>query len=725
MSHASRARQVAALLALAAAALLVGALRPDLAGKLLTSNGFLPHGVCYSWQPGLVWLHVVSDLLIGFAYFSIPIALIVFARRRRDLPFPWIFLLFGLFIVSCGATHFLAVWTLWTPQYWLDGVVKAVTAMASVPTAVATALLIPRALALPSTADLQAANARLATENVERVRAETALRDAQARLEERVAQRTGELVEANAALAAANATLQERTVELRRANVILRVFMDQTPIGLALLDRDLRYVRVNDALARINGLPPASHIGRTIRELLPDVAVDAEADQQRVLRTGVSMIGREVTGETPAHPGEVRHWSVSYYPVVDGEIIGLGILCEEVTDRRRLEAERSAALTREREARAVAEAASVAKDRFLAAVSHELRNPLQSILGWVQVLESANVPAGQVPEIVRRIGHGARLQARLIDDLLDASRIVAQQLVMDARPVDLREVVGRALEDLRADAVERGIDLSTEPIDAPAMVQGDAHRLHQVVANLVGNALKFTARGGTVAVRLADEAASLVLTVTDNGRGIAPEFLPQVFEPFRQERKAPGERGLGLGLAIVRRIVELHGGSVDVASPGPGQGATFVVRLPRIDLAPHGARPTEPGPLPSLVDVCVLLVDDEIDPLESMATLLEQAGARVHRADSVDAALDLVVRVRPDVVVTDIAMPERDGYGLVAALRADPATRSLPVIALSAFAGAAAVARSLGAGFDRHLAKPVDAGLLIETVAAIVRDREH
>ncbi len=664
-------------------------------GGWLASQGLLPHGLCFAWDSGLLWSHVVADGLIAASYFSIPVALVAFVRRRRDLPFPAIFLLFGLFIVSCGMTHVVDIWTLWQPDYWASAAIRAITAAASVPTAIATVWLLPKALAIPSAEDLRAANERLREEIAARRQVEAELREAKAALEQRV---------------------EARTRELAHAHAVMSTLVDKAPIGLALFDRDQRYVRVNEALAAINGLPAEAHLGRTLASLLPQVDPGVRAALDHVLRTGASLIEQEAHGRTPADAERDRWWSVSYYPVrVDDEVIGVGAVCEETTEKKRVEAERAALLEREQAARAAAEAASRSKDEFLAAVSHELRNPLQSMLGWVRLLEKGQLAGAEARHAAERIGIAARAQARLIEDLLDASRIVTGKLRLERESLDLRETVANAADALREDAARKDVRVAIDLPGIPCSVWADPLRVRQVVWNLLSNAVKFSAPGQTVRLALECDPDTVRVTVADAGAGIAPAFLPRIFEPFAQGEIRRGEGGLGLGLAIVRHIVEQHGGRVTASSPGPGRGATFVVSLPRA-ATPASAPPTRAAASDALAGVAVLLVDDDAQTIEPVAALLAGYGATVATAWSAPAARERLAVRRFDVIVSDLGMPDEDGFALIASVRAAPASARVPAIALSAYARAEDRTRALAAGFNVHLAKPVE---IEELVAAI------
>ena len=410
----------------------------------------------------------------------------------------------------------------------------------------------------------------------------------------------------------------------------------------------------------------------------------------------------------------------------------------DVTARHELERQRDELLARERAARAEAEAASRAKDEFLSMVSHELRTPLSSILGWAHMLASPDLEEEKRRRGAEVIGRNARALAALIEDVLDVSRIVAGKLRLDVHPVDPVDVIEMAMETVRPAAEAKGVRLVQVLTDDAGPIMGDAGRLQQVVWNLLANAVKFTRRGGRVQIRLRREGSSIELIVEDDGEGIAPEFLAHVFERFRQQDPSAtrAHGGLGLGLSIVRHLVELHGGTVHAASAGKGQGATFTVRIPVAPLrAGKGAAPAvlakaapdalDAEPPVVLAGVRILVVDDEPDSREMLAVLLEGLHAVVEAVPSVREALAAFERQRPDVILSDIGMPQEDGFVLVRKIRARPAAAggNTPVVALTAGARPEDRTRALRAGFDIHLAKPVQVSELVAVIENLARRR--
>ena len=385
-----------------------------------------------------------------------------------------------------------------------------------------------------------------------------------------------------------------------------------------------------------------------------------------------------------------------------------------------------------REALAAAEEANRLKDEFLAVLSHELRTPLNAILGWARMLRAGTLADNDVPRALETIERNAQAQAQLIEDLLDVSRIVSGKLRLDMRPIDIGEVVEEAIDSVRPTADARGVGLTTAVTHVGPM-SGDAQRLQQVIWNLLSNSIKFTPTGGTVHVRV-DQAGSMVrITVTDTGQGIDAEFLPHVFDRFRQASSIPGQarrKGLGLGLAIVRHLVEAHAGSVSAASEGAGKGATFTVEFPvmvgRTVLSvepPHGYTQAALATTLSLKGVRVLVVDDDTDAREMLKVALEQYGARVAVASSADEAFAAISVDCPEVLVSDIEMPDTSGYELIRRLRqADSQeVRRLPAVALTAYARTEDRVKALLAGFQTHVPKPVEPAELVTVIASLAQ----
>jgi signal transduction histidine kinase len=395
---------------------------------------------------------------------------------------------------------------------------------------------------------------------------------------------------------------------------------------------------------------------------------------------------------------------------------------------RKAEEAMRAALGREQAAREAAETANRAKDQFLAVLSHELRSPLQGVMGWTHLLRQGRLDPPASKHALEVIDRSLRQQVALVNDLLDVSRVIAGKLGINRRVVDLGGIVQSALEEhqLAAEAKRVKLALGDGGSDGLLRVMGDRQRLQQVVANLVGNAIKFTPEGGTVLVELRRDESEVVIEVRDTGEGIDGAILPHVFDPFRQADSSNLRRqgGLGLGLALVRSIVGMHGGAVAATSPGRGQGATFTVRLPAVDASLEPEVTTARGARAQLDGVNVLIVEDDPDARSALRVVLELAGARARIASSAAEAVTAMESEPPDVVVSDIAMPGEDGYSLVSKLRAlDRSGGQLVTVALTGHASDLDRDRALRAGFDAHVGKPVDPEALVASVASLVAAR--
>jgi signal transduction histidine kinase/CheY-like chemotaxis protein len=406
----------------------------------------------------------------------------------------------------------------------------------------------------------------------------------------------------------------------------------------------------------------------------------------------------------------------------------------EIVERARIEQERIQLLAREREARAAAETSSRLKDEFLASVSHELRTPLTAILGWAEMLRSGTLDSAVAQRALLNIERNAKTQAHLVNDLLDASRIVAGKLELNLQPVELISVVESAVDTVRpaVEAKKIRLKMVLEPWVSP--FSGDPDRLKQVVWNLLSNAIKFTPLEGRIEVRLERVEDKALITVSDTGQGISPEFLPYVFDRFRQAdgstKRAHG--GLGLGLAIVKHLVALHGGAVHAFSNGAGKGADFMVTLPLaitrqepLQITSEWAPPVSHTYYGPLSGMRLLVVDDEVDTREVLSAMLRQSGAEVRAADSTASALAVLRSWRPDVLISDIGMPVEDGYALLHRLRSLPPEQggAIPAVALTAYADGQDRQRALEAGFQAHLPKPVESSLLIQAISGFANRR--
>jgi len=511
--------------------------------------------------------------------------------------------------------------------------------------------------------------------------------------------------------------------------------------AIFMLDVNGRVASWNVGAQRIKGYAAEDIIGQHFSVFYPREVVESgwpEHELREAARTGRFVD----TGWRVRKDGSTFWANVTITAMRDetGTLLGFAKLTRDLTERRRAEAmevasqQREEILDAERTARMTAQRATQLKDEFLATLSHELRTPLSAILGWTQVLLKGHASnAVDQRRAIEVIDRNARAQVQLIDDLLDLSRIMTGKLRLDLRQIAILDVVRAAIDSAAPAAATKEIRLISLLDPGRAVVNGDASRLQQVVWNLLTNAIKFTPRGGQVQVLLQRVNSHIELSVSDTGIGIPASFLPQVFERFSQRdgSSTRAHGGLGLGLAICKQLVELHGGTIRAASPGEGRGATFSVDLPvsimQVESERQRTHPTaevnegDSTSMPRLDGVHAFIVDDEPDARDLLQRVLEDQGATVTAFESADAALAAVAASRPTVIVSDIGMPGTDGYQMIRTLRATETRESrIPALALTAFARAEDRKRALVAGFQTHLAKPFDVAELVLLVADLV-----
>jgi len=524
-----------------------------------------------------------------------------------------------------------------------------------------------------------------------------------------------------------------------------RAILDSALDAIIGMDHQGVITEFNPAAERIFGYAREDALGRELAALLiPRALRDSHrGGLARYLTTGEGpFIDRRI--ETTAWHADGTEFpvEVSITRVPDEEPPRFTGFVRDLTARAQAERERELLLERESTARREAETANRAKDDFLATLSHELRTPLNAIVGWTRMLLDGTLDQRSTKRALQVIDRNAHLQAQLVADILDVSRITTGGLRLDVRPVDLGSVIGAALDSVRPAADAKKIQIRSRLAPSARLTDGDPQRLQQIIWNLLSNAVKFTQPGGVVDVDLLDAGRDAVrIRVADDGAGIAPEFLPHVFERFRQADGSVSRQhgGLGLGLAIVRHLVELHGGTVHAESAGVGRGSTFTIELPRAvtdrvsdsggDLQrTTGAESAQSVRAGSLAGCHALVVDDDVDARELITMILTTAGATVRSASSAAEALQHLDAAWPDVLLADIGMPAADGHGLVREVRMREAKvgRHVPAVAVTAYATDLDRERALAAGFDRHVPKPIDAGVLIEAVLSLwnrVQDR--
>jgi PAS domain S-box-containing protein len=532
-------------------------------------------------------------------------------------------------------------------------------------------------------------------------------------------------VEPPVLVATVNAFLRARRAEdeTRKSEAKFRAVFDNAFSGILLLDQDLRFLEANPAICNMLQRSRQQIVGKPVSFFMPPgisaspQEIERELEKQSVWRGAFPLFKAD---------GELVHlqWNISMHSF-PGVRLAIAI---DISERVRLEAERTKLLTSERMARAEAERANRLKDDFLGTLSHELRTPLNSMLLWVQLVRQHIENRAQVTRGLAAIERGIGIQTQLISDLLDVSRIISGKLQLEVQPLDLTTTIKAALEGLWPAIETKQLRLQTSIDESARLVTGDPARLQQVIWNLLSNAIKFTPKGGQIHVTLKLVDSQMQLEVSDSGQGIAPELLPHIFERFQQGDSSSNRvhGGLGLGLAIVKHLVELHGGTVAASSAGLGKGATFSVLLPILAVDNSLPLPANPddhqrGRLSRLDGTRILLVDDDVDACAAMSRILEQKGAEMATAADVDSAIAELEQFKPQVLVSDIAMPERDGIELIREVRARGYSyQALPAIAITAFARPEDRSRVLQAGYQAYATKPINATELTAMIAALI-----
>jgi two-component system sensor histidine kinase/response regulator len=641
--------------------------------RFFSSERFMPHGHCYLWREDILWLHILSDAGIALAYFAIPVVLFYFIRQRRDIPYPWMFVLFGLFIFACGGTHLFGIYTIWHPEYALEGLLKAGTAVISLATAALLVPLVPKALALEGPAGL----------------------------EQKVNERTLELKKLNEAL---------RSSEARG-----RLLIEAAPNGMIMVGSDGRIVLLNSQIEKLFGYGRDELLGQNIGILLPERFNERHAQyrqsyfddpQSRAMGAGRDLFGRRKDGsEFPVEIG------LNPLRIDEGAFVLAAVV--DITSRKLAEEEL-------RKARDEAESASLAKSSFLANMSHEIRTPLNGVFGMLGLLLDSRLNESQ-REYAETALISAETLLRLINDILDFSTIEAGRLNIEPVAFDLRNAVGEAAEILAVRAEERGIDLAVRfDQDLPTEVVGDPGRIGQVLTNLVSNAIRFTEKGHVlINVEATSMSGSpeqgtvdLRFEVSDTGIGIEEDQLERVFEKFVQKDSSSTRKfsGAGLGLAISRELVELMGGEIGARSR-PGEGSTFwfTLRLPCVkETGPEVRKPRQ------LEGLRILVADDQA---ANRSVIVEQVTAWGMRASvcsggkaAFAALCDAQAQDDPfRFAIVDQQMPEMDGEQFGQLISGYPDLSNTILIALTSTGMTGDPAKFEKAGFKAYLVRPVRA----------------
>ncbi|MBD6616136.1 response regulator [Komarekiella sp. 'clone 1'] len=517
---------------------------------------------------------------------------------------------------------------------------------------------------------------------------------------------------------------------LQKSEARYRRIVDTSYEGIWMIDSQARTEFVNQRIFEMLGYTAEEMFGRAIFDFMDQT--DGVIAQQKL--EWLKQEGNDLKeGRLRCKDGSYIWTLISARAIwsEQGEFLGAIAMLTDITDRKRTESERDRLLQLERTARAEAEAANRIKDEFLAVLSHELRSPLNPILGWSKLLQSRKFDETALNKALETIERNAKLQAQLIEDLLDVSRILQGKINLNMTAVDLASTIEAAMETVRLAAEAKTIQIQTMLDPSVGQVLGDCARLQQVLWNLLSNAVKFTPSGGQVNVLLECVDAQAQITVSDNGKGISPDFLPHVFEYFYQGDSTTTRKfgGLGLGLALVRHLVEMHGGTVWAQSPGEEQGSIFTVQLPLLkDSAiikdETNTVLTETTASAPLTGIQILLVDDNADTRDFFSFVLEEFGALVTAVASADEALQALAQSKPDILLSDIGMPEMNGYMLikeVRALEAKEGRQQIPAIALTAYASEIDQQETLAAGFQQHIAKPVAPEELLTAISNLVK----
>ncbi|MBE9127350.1 MULTISPECIES: PAS domain-containing hybrid sensor histidine kinase/response regulator [unclassified Coleofasciculus] len=652
--------------------------------KLFTSGAFIPHGHCYLWQPGLVWLHVLSDSLIAIAYYSIPITLVYFVRKRVDLPYPLIFLLFGAFIVACGTTHLMEVWTLWHSTYWLSGAIKAVTAVISMYTAAELIPLVPRALALPSPAQLETANRELEREIKER-------------------QRT------------------EKTLELH--SVIVRSMAE----GVCL-------VRATDGVIVYANPKFESMFGYGADELneKPVAVLNYDDDEQNA-----KQVARDIMHQ-------LNKYSEATYEVHNVKKDGTPFWCQGNTSRfehpeygtvyvavhedisKRKQAEEILKQAKEAAVSEAARSASAnrAKSEFLANMSHELRTPLNGILGYAHILKREKNLTVKQENGLDTIQQCGEHLLTLINDILDLSKIEARKMEIRVSDFNLPRFLDNIAAIFRLRATQNNISFCYETFSSlPIFVRGDEQKLRQILINVLGNAIKFTKTGGVV-FKVGYHQEKIRFQIEDTGIGIAPEKLTEIFLPFHQiESSHHWVEGTGLGLAISQKLAKLMGTTLEVTSQwGAGSVFWLDLELPDVPELTEIAKTEERNIIGYQGKVRkILVVDDKAENRSVIVNVLEPLGFEIFEAtDGVDC-LNKALECKPDVILMDLVMPVMDGFEATRQLRQLTELDKIVIIAISASVFDYNQTKSREAGCDDFIPKPVQVQNLLEQLGVYLR----
>lgn len=657
-------------------------------------------GEVWANEPWVGWMHILSDLGIWTAYFAIPVALAFFILRKSDLPFRRIFFLFVAFILLCGLTHLVDALIFYWPVYRAAGLLKAVTAVVSWSTVFALLRITPQVLTMRSPEALQ-------REIAARSAAEGELQRVNAELEQRVNERTQELSKAVADLAA------ERE--------LLRTTLRSIGDGVIITDTQGRIAFLNEVAEGLTGWRGAEALEKSLagvfhivhedtRKPLDNPAVAALIEGSGIRRASQTLL--------IAKDGAERVIDQSAAPIrgVRGKTVGSVIVFRDITERRLLELQlrKTAADVAQSDRR---------KSEFLAVLAHELRNPLAPIRNALSIVRISEGDPHAVRDATAVMERQIGQMVRLVDDLLDVSRISEGKIELRPDRVELKATIDQAVETSRPLLETAKQELVVHAPPTPIWLKADAVRLAQVFSNLINNACKYSEPGGRIELTAELKNDQATIRVKDSGVGIPQHMLPQIFEMFTQVDQSleRAQGGLGIGLTLVKRLVEMHGGSVSAASEGPGRGSEFIVRLPALESSLPAPRPTTTSPPPASAPAekrKILVVDDNRDAAVTLAMLLKVTGNETKLAHDGLAAIEAAEAFQPDVIILDIGLPKLNGYDAAKRIREQTWGREMVLIALTGWGQEEDRRRSREAGFNHHLVKPVDHAALVQLINA-------
>ena len=507
----------------------------------------------------------------------------------------------------------------------------------------------------------------------------------------------------------------------KRAEAQFRALLESAPDAMVIVKDDGRIVLVNAQTERLFGFRREELLGQSVEMLVPERYRPAHTKHRltyfssahpRPMGHGLDLFGRRKDGsEFPVE--------ISLSPLETDEGILVASAIRDITERKAADAERD----RLRQERAAHAEANRIKDQFLATLSHELRTPLNAILGWTSLINTGSLTQHEISRALTTIVRNARAQAQLVEDLLDVSRIISGKMQLRSTAIDLAEVADAALDVVRPAAEAKAIDLRANVDKRPLLIMGDPDRLQQVIWNLLSNAVKFTPPHGRVELQVSTDPAHVNIAVRDTGEGIPASFIAHVFDRFRQADSTTtrSHGGLGLGLSIAKSIVELHGGTIDVSSGGPGQGSTFKVSLPVPRMTERRRATRARADLDTLRNARILVVDDQDDERDLLTTIFEHAGAEVQTASTPFGALQILGQWSAQILVSDLAMPSQDGYFLIRQVRGTPSMQAIPAIAVTAHARPEDRDAALAAGFDAYVSKPLDRDILLARASELLQ----